>query len=214
MLIFNSVLTQITGPLTLIDALTRTPTVAERIEHLAREGRRRMFFAKSNRLGEYSYQPLDLTQRRLDFNLVVPEPRNIAQGPCCEDHANGVTCWRTWRLDHWSTQQNGTDLEIIQCDDDAVDIRFETLGSHPFALICELSRLLRDCELEVAYADENLRTNLGQYTMDRGEVIEELEFAEGTPEALDFAARLRTGWSYDALLADADLDRDWEQLHS
>ena len=214
MFIQNSVLTQVTGPTSLIDALTRTPTFAERRDHLLSEGRRRAFFAKSRRLAEFRYQALDLTERRLDFNLVVPEPRTIHQGPCCEDHANGVTCWRTWRLDHWGTQQNGTDLEIIQCDDDAVDIRFETLGSHPFALICELSRRVRDYELEVAYADENLGTNLGQYTIDRGEVIEELEFAEGTPEALDFAARLRTGWSYDALLADADLDRDWEQLHS
>lgn len=214
MLIQNSVLTQVTGPTTLIDALTRTPTFAEQRAHLESEGRRRAFFAKSNRLRDYHYQPLDMTQRLLDFNLVMPEPGTIEQGPCGKDHADGVICWRTWRMEHWGTQHPGSDLEIVEHARGWVDIRFETPGHHPFALVAELSRRFPDVDLEISYADEALGTNLGQYTVTNGEVTHETEFAEGGPEALDYAARLRTGFSYEALLADADMDREWERLHS
>lgn len=76
----NHVTTQITGPTAILDALTRTHTEAERAAFDASEDERKERLAELGRGREFIREHLDMTERIVDFGMVIPEPDNIEQG--------------------------------------------------------------------------------------------------------------------------------------
>lgn len=201
----NHATTQITGPTAILDALTRTHTEAERAAFDASEDERKERLAELGRGREFIREHLDMTERIVDFGMVIPEPDNIEQGACGGQHEPGVICWYEWNIDHWGTKWNGYSLHTTDHGDGTAEIRFETAWSHPFPVLEALSRALPDAELSVSYADEDLGSNLGWYVIRGGEIDGGVTEPDSLDEARDFAANLKYDVSYAELIA------EWER---
>ncbi|WP_326742843.1 hypothetical protein [Streptomyces sp. NBC_01768] len=89
---------------------------------------------------------------------------------------------------------------------DSAQLRFDTAWSHPFPIVKALSRKYPDALIEVSYADEDLGSNLGQYVIAAGEILQESVFVPGSDDACEFAAQLKYTMSYAQLRAEWDMD--------
>lgn len=105
-----------------------------------------------------------------------------------------------WARNWWGTKWNA--YSVVR-DTDTV-LRFETAWAHPDPVILVLSRLFPEATIRVKYADEDLGHNFGEYTITNGEIAAADLPGDGSPEALDFAARLVYGVSYAELQADEE----------
>lgn len=142
-----------------------------------------------------------LTEDGVDFERIIPQPKNVEQGDCSGTHDEGVICWRNWRIDVWGTKWNAYETEMRSSDDTVV--RFDTAWAHPEPVIVALSQMFPDVEIDVKYADDALGANCDHYVIRGGEVIHREGFGPGSEEALEFAAQLKYGQSY------ADLRAEW-----
>lgn len=98
-----------------------------------------------------------------------------------------------WARGNWGTKWNAYDTERETHN----SLRFDTAWNHPFPVIEALSRKFPDATIYVQYADEDLGSNLGEYTIRNGEIIESREFESLSEEALDFAAYVKYNQTYD-----------------
>ena len=81
----------------------------------------------------------------------------------------GCDNWYDWNTKNWGTKWDCYDH---RSDDDFGSIIFDTAWSTPMYALGELSRLFKDVTIEVRYADEDLGSNVGSYTLLGGEVID------------------------------------------
>lgn len=197
----NHITNEITGPAAIKDALTRPYTPEERQAQIEDQEHARAFWAEKGKPELFIPRVIPEDARVIDFGLLIPEPDNIEVGGCSGHHEPGVVCWYEWNRDNWGTKWNGYDLEITE-QDDIVTLRFDTAWSHPYPVVEKLSKRFPDDELHVRYADEDLGSNLGEYTIkddERGG-----DTAPTDPRgALDFAAQLKYGKTY------KELSQEW-----
>lgn len=96
----------------------------------------------------------------------------------------GETDWYEWSIKHWGTKWNAYD-EVI--DDNVIE--FSTAWSTPLPVLVEVSKRLKNVEINVDYADEDIGSNCGTLEILNGEVS---EFEPENPR--QFACNL---WGYD-----------------
>ena len=94
----------------------------------------------------------------------------------------GTNNWYDWSVEHWGTKWNAYD----QSGDDE-SIMFQTAWSHPYKLIEEMSTHYPEITFNVKYADEDLGSNCGMYTMVNGELEDCAIFTESCYESMEFA---------------------------
>lgn len=91
----------------------------------------------------------------------------------------GFDTWYDWSCANWGTKWNSSNTYVV--DDNNVE--FDTAWSCPFEVLKALSKQYADIEIYVEYADEDLGSNCGYFTLQNGEIIEnvdmdgDLEFA-------------------------------------
>lgn len=132
----------------------------------------------------------------VDFSYLVPPPANLETGGCNGQHAEGVICWYTWNTQNWGTKWNA------YCSEVAEDrVQFDTAWSHPYPVIEALALEHPDVAFEVKYADEDLGSNFGHYTITADSIVEhEIE------DPLEFASQVKYSQSYAELKAQWDDD--------
>lgn len=138
----------------------------------------------------------------VDFKRIIPEPDNLETGGCNGSHDPGIVCWYEWKVENWGTKWNAYDARILADVDGMTKLRFDTAWSHPRPIIDKLSAMFPDETIRVRYADEDLGSNLGTYTI-RGGAMSDPNFPEYGPEAKDLAAQIKYGQTY------AECQKEW-----
>ena len=79
----------------------------------------------------------------------------------------GERDWYQWSISHWGTKWNAYEDIITNGY-----IEFQTAWSTPVPVFVELSKRLKDVEINVDYADEDIGSNCGSLLIVNGEVSE------------------------------------------
>lgn len=106
----------------------------------------------------------------------------------------GAKDWYEWCCDNWGTKWNSGEPQV-----NGNIITFETAWSTPVPIIEKLSITYPNLEFTVKYADEDIGSNCGTYTMKNGDVLFE---EEGD---VVFACEM---WGYDLVDYDESYRRD------
>ena len=139
-----------------------------------------------------------------DFGTVIPEPSNINRGSE-NPHSipEGKVSWYSWNTENWGTKWNAYDVDRRS----ETDLKFETAWSHPVPVVKALSEKFPNVDIRVRYADEDIGSNLGEYTIRNG-VITEDRTPRGEAERDDFASWLNYGKSYADHCAEMDAEEE------
>lgn len=95
----------------------------------------------------------------------------------------GANDWYDWANKNWGTKWNAYEIIV-----EGEMFEFQTAWSTPLPVLVALSRLFDDVEFYVEYADEDLGSNCGTYTLLNGNIIAEQD------EDKKFACEL---WGYE-----------------
>lgn len=123
-------------------------------------------------------------KKRLVKNL---SPENLKEGKMALDNIEkyGHKDWYSWSIANWGTKWNA--YSQFQIEENMIS--FETAWSTPFPVIETLSKMYPDLTIEVAYADEDIGSNCGIYTLVGGNLVDEYT-PEGW-EATKFALKIK-----------------------
>lgn len=195
----NHVTTIVSATPAVLRRLVRTYTPDELQKIAVREQR----FAEqlADRGHPYTPQVPDPDHLFVDFELLVPSPPNKETGGCTGQHESDVVCWYTWNVDHWGTKWNAYDSVV---DLEAGTVRFDTAWAHPDPVLHALSLASPGEPIKVTYADEDLGSNVGAYTLLDGTVVDGGPLETGSSEAYELAAQTKYGMSY------AELQEKWQ----
>lgn len=80
----------------------------------------------------------------------------------------GYVYWYDWNSDNWGTKWNAYGQSEHPAG--TREFRFQTAWSHPEDLMVSLSKLIPDAQLQISYADEDMGSNCGEYTIKGGEI--------------------------------------------
>lgn len=86
----------------------------------------------------------------------------------------GYSDWYTWSIDKWGTKWNAKDTYTTS----EGEVVFQTAWSTPFQVLIELSKQYPEVILKIRFADESIGSNCGEYHLQKGEVIHEVEYDE------------------------------------
>lgn len=98
----------------------------------------------------------------------------------------GVNNWFDWAVNNWGTKWGGYDAERETPD----SVRFLTAWSTPIEAIKKLSLKYPDHQFFVSYADEDFGSNVGEYTVINGELIDFYSPITGSNRAFDMAVEI------------------------
>lgn len=94
----------------------------------------------------------------------------------------GALHWYNWNIENWGTKWNAYDVERV----DETTLRFETAWAHPDEVLEALSKRWPDEVIAVAYADEDLGSNMGAYVIENGVKTDMIDF-----EAMSYGERVQ-----------------------
>lgn len=126
----------------------------------------------------------------------------------------GYMYWYDWNREHWGTKWNCYSQPDAGHPSDATSFEFETAWSHPGRMMREISKRLPSVTFGVRYADEDIGSNCGKYSLKSGDMVDEdiaLDRSEQTTAErtkwTEFAFRTRHG---DRDPASYGYDENWE----
>ena len=96
--------------------------------------------------------------------------------------------WYSWSTSNWGTKWNAYSQNS---DEGSNEISFETAWSTPYPVIEALSRKYPEAVISMRYADEDFGHNVGEYTFQAGDVVEETTPEGGSNEAYELAADIQ-----------------------
>ena len=113
--------------------------------------------------------------------LIEKGSANLVEAQAALDNVEkyGVADWYGWANKYWGTKWNAYSQEKFENE-----ISFQTAWSTPYPLMVALSLKYPDAEFNVRYADEDLGHNVGEYTLQNGQIIDENDPEGGSEEAL------------------------------
>ena len=139
--------------------------------------------------------PEDLITYMLDKEIADMEEGQIA----LDNILNyGYPDWHKWCSANWSTKWNAYEQYTGECG----EIKFQTAWCTPYNVIEALSRKYPEAVIKVRYADEDFGHNVGEYTFQAGDLVEETTPEGGSDEAYELAADIQDdpNWFIDRLL--------------
>lgn len=129
---------------------------------------------------------------RMDFNKIIPShpdldisspPHTEAEKAKAMENIKkyGAPTWYEWACQNWGTKWNAYSTPDKR---DRVDtIYFQTAWSLPFPVILALSKKFPAVTIIVSYADEDIGSNLGKFSIKNGVEIELIDFSGSSSEA-------------------------------
>lgn len=85
----------------------------------------------------------------------------------------GYMYWYDWNCEHWGTKWNCYGQPNDGHPADAKSFEFETAWAHPAPMIEVISQKLPGVVFHVAYADEDIGSNCGEYRIQNGQRFDE-----------------------------------------
>lgn len=110
-----------------------------------------------------------------DFNTVIPMPDALkgTTSPCPADDElvklYGHSDWYGWACDVWGTKWGAYDTALTEDG-----LRFQTAWSTAPKVFVKLSELFPEVQMRIDFADEDIGSNVGQFTYKGGELLVEL----------------------------------------
>jgi len=96
--------------------------------------------------------------------------------------------WYSWSTANWGTKWNAYSQNS---DEGSNEISFETAWGTPYPVIEALSRKYPEAVISMRYADEDFGHNVGEYTFQAGDLVEENTPEGGSDEAYELAADIQ-----------------------
>lgn len=136
----------------------------------------------------------------VDFNKIIPMPDEVNKSPLLSmDDMQAGPNWYNWSVSNWGTKWNACETTLLSRN----TVRFETAWSHPFPVMDKLCQMFPDATISIRFADEDMGSNLGEYTAHNLSIVSKNQPVTGSDEALELAAQIIYGASY------AEVSRDW-----
>lgn len=161
----NYVTTLLTGPVGMLDVLSRRLTVAEMLMHEKIQYLLKRRAVNTGTLDAFIHEPTP--RATIDFNQIVPEPKHVVPAG---SQLNVALIQNAWRMRHWGSGNTAQNLRTTDLGSNPKTERFsfETPYLHPKPLMTALSRRLPERSIAVFYAEEDLCDNIGQYVITNG----------------------------------------------
>jgi hypothetical protein len=105
----------------------------------------------------------------------------------------GADNWYDWHLANWGTKWNAYDQ---YSDEGSEVISFNTAWSNPEDAMIALSSKYPELTFHIQYADEDFGHNVGEYTVQDGEIIEDNIPEGGSLDAYRMAMEIRDDQNY------------------
>lgn len=121
-----------------------------------------------NWVKEANINSVEKLKEKLIKNL---SPEDMRDGKIALDNLQkyGHKDWYSWSIANWGTKWNAYEIHNL----DNCCIKFDTAWSTPFPIFEQLSKMFPDLTLTVSFADEDIGSNCGAYTLQYGKVISE-----------------------------------------
>lgn len=136
----------------------------------------------------------DLITHMIDKNLA-----NLEEAQKALDNIRdyGHQDWYSWSTSNWGTKWNAYSQEAKEDG----TIKFETAWSTPYPVMEALSRKYPEAVISMRYADEDFGHNVGEYTLQAGDLVDETTPEGGSDEAFELAANIQDepNWATDRL---------------
>ena len=166
---------------------------------------------------EYAWGKEFDTPEDLIENMIVKGSANLEEAQKALDNERLYGCrdWYGWSTDNWGTKWNAYNTN----DTDVDEISFETAWSNPYPVIIALSAKYPEAVFHMRFADEDFGHNVGEYSLQNGDVVDENIPEGGSEEALELAADI-TGYEdhiterlYDIEAESVDELEEWEKKY-
>lgn len=99
----------------------------------------------------------------------------------------GADNWYNWQVSNWGTKWNAYSQSHSEGDN---VITFDTAWSTPYNAMAHLSAKYPELKFSVKYADEDFGYNVGEYTLQSGECLEQYLPEGGSVEAIRMAMEI------------------------
>jgi len=166
---------------------------------------------------EYAWGKEFDTPEDLIEHMIVKGSANLEEAQKALDNERLYGCrdWYGWSTDNWGTKWNAYNTN----DTDVDEISFETAWSNPYPVIIALSAKYPEAVFHMRFADEDFGHNVGEYSLQNGDVVDENIPEGGSEEALELAADI-TGYEdyitdrlYDIESESVDELEEWEKKY-
>lgn len=124
-----------------------------------------------------------------DFELIIPTPKDAD--------------WYSFHCSQWGTKWNSYAIKVEM--ETHTKFKFQTAWSTPHPIFIKLSQMEPKLVFHVDYADEDIGSNCGSYTIEDGEEIERRSFPHYSKLSQQFA---KTLWGWEDEDEDEDEDGD------
>ena len=157
------------------------------------------------------------TPEDLIEHMLVKGSANLEEAQKALDNERLYGCrdWYGWSTDNWGTKWNAYNTN----DTDVDEVSFETAWSNPYPVIIALSAKYPEAVFHMRFADEDFGHNVGEYSLQNGDVVDENIPEGGSEEALELAADI-TGYEdyitdrlYDVESESVDELEEWEKKY-
>lgn len=157
------------------------------------------------------------TPEDLIEHMIVKGSANLEEAQKALDNERLYGCrdWYGWSTDNWGTKWNAYNTN----DTDVDEVSFETAWSNPYPVIIALSAKYPEAVFHMRFADEDFGHNVGEYSLQNGDVVDENIPEGGSEEALELAADI-TGYEdhvterlYDIEAESVDELEEWEKKY-
>jgi hypothetical protein len=130
------------------------------------------------------------TEEALITHMLDKGLANLVEAQMALDNIRdyGHQDWYSWSTSNWGTKGNAYSQNS---DEGSNEISFETAWSTPYPVIEALSRKYPEAVISMRYADEDFGHNVGEYTFQAGDIVEETTPEGGSEEAYELAADIQ-----------------------
>lgn len=127
------------------------------------------------------------SERDVTFTGIVPIPLELKESA----YLTNVK-YVDWAMNNWSTKFDASETVVIAPN----VVKFVTVGTTPINLIGTLSERYPKVKLKIEFADEDLGTNVGDYTFMNGDVVDVNTLMSGSSEAYEKSMDITNDYYY------------------
>jgi hypothetical protein len=128
----------------------------------------------------------------IDFEKIIPMPEGVFRGNLGEKERQlyGKNNWYDWSTANWATKWNSATMDDPHVYNGGNCIEFLTAWSSQEPVIQRLSELYPDAQFRIAWADEDIGSNVGEKLWKNGDELEWDVPTSWSKEAYEMAAEI------------------------
>jgi len=127
------------------------------------------------------------SERDVTFTGILPIPTEFKESA----YLTNIK-YVNWAIKNWSTKFDASETVVIAPN----VVKFVTVGTTPINLIGTLSERYPNVKLKIEFADEDLGTNVGDYTFMNGDVVDVNTLISQSKEAYEKSMEITHDYYY------------------